>query len=135
MKRFLIMDNDVGVRTTLAEMVLHLGLDASFVASGEQAIQCYRHAYKIGMPYDVVILDLNVLYGLGGIKTLHHLKRIEPAVKAILTSGVMAEDLNFIGHEHGFASVLPKPFTIDTFSKAIEKASDEMPLVSSWAAV
>ena len=86
-----------------------MGLRVLTAADGEDAIACFqRHAHEITF----VILDLT-MPKLDGVKTLAELRRHQPHVKAVLTSGYDVESLNPQYLQEGFAAFLRKPFQLD----------------------
>ena len=54
---------------------------------GEEAIKLYKNAREAKAPFDAVILDLFIENCIGGRETLNALRRIDPDVKAIISSG------------------------------------------------
>jgi two-component system cell cycle sensor histidine kinase/response regulator CckA len=65
-----------------------------------------------GMPFDIVILDVTVPGGMGGEKTIQKLVEIDPAVKAIVSSGYF-DDAAIANHlSQGFKAYLKKPYNI-----------------------
>ncbi len=108
--KVLVMDDEQVVRTIAGEMIKALGHAVDLAKNGEEVIGKYRTARESGSPFDIVILDLTIRGGLGGKETLEQLRRIDPAVKAVVSSGyaddaVMADCL-----KHGFSSRLAKPY-------------------------
>jgi len=59
---------------------------------------------------DLVILDLTVRGGMGGVEALARLRECEPRVVAIATTGYSEETLGEDLRASGFVRVLPKPF-------------------------
>ena len=72
----------------------------------------YRRGIESGHPFDAVILDLTVPGGVGGAKALELLRALDPAVKAIVSSGYSNDPVMGRYREHGFCGVLAKPFQV-----------------------
>lgn len=109
--RILVMDDDALVRKAVGGLLGALGHSVELAAEGLTAVERYRAARVAGEPFDLVVLDLTVRGGLGGIETLELLKREDPAVRAVVSSGysdtaAIAEPGRF-----GFVAVLPKPYS------------------------
>lgn len=126
--RILVMEDEELVRDLASELLRVLGYEAGFAKDGTETIAVYENALRSGRPFDAVIMDLTIPGGMGGKETILRLLRIDPAVKAIVSSGysndpVMAE------HEfHGFKGVLPKPYNGDDLSSVLKQVlgcSDE----------
>jgi PAS domain S-box-containing protein len=64
-KRCLVVDDNALVRGALEKQLRRIGLDASGVGSGEEAITVADVAVLDGRPFDVVLIDL-YMAGLGG---------------------------------------------------------------------
>jgi PAS domain S-box-containing protein len=110
--RVLIMD-DQGLILDLATRVLkRLGYQATVARDGRKAIELYREAHLSGRPFDVVILDLTVAGGMGGVDAVAELVKIDPQVKAIASSGYATDPVMAKPKEYGFVGILPKPYSI-----------------------
>ena len=54
---------------------------------GKKPLRRTRRAKESGKTFAAVILDLTVQKGIGGEKTLRKLRELDPAVKAVISSG------------------------------------------------
>ncbi len=88
-----------------------MGYETELATNGAQAIQMYRDADKGQNPFDLVILDLTVPGGMGGAKTIPELLKINPKVKAIVSSGYSNNPIMANYEDYGFCGVVPKPYT------------------------
>ena len=68
-------------------MIKKMGYEIICVNNGENAIKEYERSIKAGNRFNAVILDLTVIGGMGGEKTIQQLLNIDPNVKAIVSSG------------------------------------------------
>jgi two-component system cell cycle sensor histidine kinase/response regulator CckA len=64
----------------------------------------------MGRVYDLVILDLSIPNGMGGVRTMEKLRQIDPEVVAIVSSGYSDDPVMAKPAAYGFAAVLPKPY-------------------------
>ncbi len=110
--RVLVMDDEDIVRTVAGELLRELGHDAEFAAHGEAAIERYQEAKNGGRPYDLVILDLTIRGGMGGLETLGRLRKIDPNVKAVVSSGYSDDEVVSDYRKHGFTAFLKKPYDL-----------------------
>ncbi len=111
--RILVMDDEELVRDLGRELLGMLGHDVEIAKHGQEALEKYKDAMAEGRPFDLVILDLTVRGGMGGSETIQKLVKIDPAVKAMVTSGY-SDDAIIANHlEHGFKAYLKKPYDID----------------------
>ena len=83
-----------------------------FAEHGNSAVEKYHEARAAGKPFDIVILDLTIRGGMGGEETLKKLLAIDPAVKAVVSSGYSDDALVSNYREHGFSAFLKKPYDV-----------------------
>ena len=107
------MDDEELIRETCESVLEFLGYATVLTANGDEAIQRYQQASLAGAPFDVVILDLTIVGGMGGKETIQHLLEIDPAVKAIVSSGYSHDSVMANFKDYGFCGVLAKPYTIE----------------------
>jgi CheY-like chemotaxis protein len=111
--RILVMDDDDVVRSVSGELIRALGHYADFAEHGEAAVINYRTARETGHPYDLVILDLTVRGGMGGLETIQKMREIDPDVKAVVSSGYSDNAMAAEYQKIGFKSFLKKPYNIE----------------------
>jgi len=107
----LIMDDDPAILKMAKRMFSRLGYQVELAPDGQQAIDLYEKAMAESHPFDFVILDLTVRGGMGGAATISELKKIDPNVKAIVSSGYSNDPIMSHYQEYGFVGVIPKPYT------------------------
>ncbi|MFH0822821.1 MAG: ATP-binding protein, partial [Pseudomonadota bacterium] len=125
--RVLLMDDDETVREIVGEMLQSLGYLTRFAGDGGEAVMLYLNAREFGEPFDVVILDLSVSLGMGGLETIDKLLNIDPAVKAIISSGYTADPVMLRCREYGFKGALDKPFKMGDLKSLMERVIMEVP--------
>jgi signal transduction histidine kinase/CheY-like chemotaxis protein len=124
-RRVLVLDDEPTVREVLAGVLTALGNHCVAVTRGEDAIDIFAKAHESGQAFDLVILDLTIVGGLGGAETIKKLRAITPKVLAIATSGYSDDPVISSPLKHGFDASLRKPFRLDdikTLLKEISKA-------------
>jgi PAS domain S-box-containing protein len=108
--RVLFMDDEDMFRELATRMLSFIGYEVELAKDGAEAIRLFQSGRGSGKPFDVVILDLTVPGGMGGKEAIRELVRIDPSVKAIVSSG-HAEDPVISNFEaFGFVAVLRKPY-------------------------
>ncbi len=121
--KILIMDDDEVIIELLKDIADLLGHDIEVCKNGSEAVKKYKEAFDKNDEFDVVILDLTIPGGKGGKETIKELLKINPNVKAIVSSGY-TEDLILSEYsEHGFKGKLLKPYVIDDMKKEILRVS------------
>jgi two-component system cell cycle sensor histidine kinase/response regulator CckA len=118
--RILVMDDDEFVRSVAVESLRELGHDVEVAAHGDEAVERYCRAGADGCPFDVVILDLTVRGGKGGLQTLLKLRELDPAVKAVVSTGYSNDAIASEYRKHGFRAFLKKPYDLSTLSEVLD---------------
>jgi len=117
--RVLIMDDEKAV-TNVAESFLTLqGYDVVVTRDGAGAIETYEQARLDGRPFDVVILDLTIPGGMGGLETMKRLSASDPFLKAVVSSGYSNDPVLHDYESYGFKGALIKPYAIDTLGELV----------------
>ena len=119
--RVLFMDDDEDICALSGGMLESLGYKFDLARNGEEAIQFYKRYLNIGRPYDVVIMDLTIVGGMGGEQTFRQLRDLDPEVCAIMTSGYDNDEMARQFKEMGFYDYLTKPYRIGDLGKSLRK--------------
>jgi CheY-like chemotaxis protein len=117
--RILVMDDEEFIRTLAADMLTTLGYTVSAVRDGAEAVERYAAAQASGEPFDIVILDLTVPGGMGGRETINRLQALDPAVKAIVSSGYSNDPVIANYARFGFQAAVKKPYLLHEISRAL----------------
>jgi PAS domain S-box-containing protein len=120
--RILLIDDEATVREVLGEMLAELGYQVSFATEGREAIQLYKQAQEENQPFAAAIMDLTIPGGLGGKETLEEIKKIDPQVRAIVSSGYSDDAVMAEYHKYGFSGAIAKPYSIIKLSHILNKA-------------
>jgi PAS domain S-box-containing protein len=118
--RILVMDDEAIVRDMSKDMLEELGYSVETVANGAIAIERYVKTLGKSDQFDLVILDLTVPGGIGGVATLAELKKIDAGVQAIVSSGYSDSPILANPGAHGFSGVATKPYRISELSAVIQ---------------
>ena len=119
--KVLVLDDDEKIRQILGRMLGRLGYESDSASEGSQAIEKFVKAQESGRPFDAVILDLTVPGGMGGKETIEKLLKIDPQVKAIVSSGYSDDPIMANFKECGFSEVLAKPYKVVDLSKILQR--------------
>ena len=119
------MDDEEMVRETLGEMLRLAGFEVFLTEDGREAVSEFRRQMDAGRPIDVVILDLTVPGGMGGVETLKELKCLDPGVRAIVSSGYSNDPVMARYRDYGFHGVVCKPYRMDDMMGELRRVMEE----------
>ncbi len=120
--RVLIMDDEDMILEVASEMLGMLGHEAFRAHDGEEAVDMYMKAQRMGAPYDAVIMDLIIPEGMGGKDAIALLLKNDPQATAIVSSGYSNDPVMSNYRAYGFAEVMPKPYSLKEMEGAVDRA-------------
>jgi CheY-like chemotaxis protein len=120
--RILFLDDDPKIGELTGAMLASLDYTYDVVRTGEDALTFYRRYLNIGRPYDAVILDLNVIGGMGGEECFKQIRALHPEVRAIANSGYDSDEMIRRFHAMGFAAYLTKPYRVGDLARILKVA-------------
>lgn len=118
-KWILVMENDEIMQMVTRRILERAGYGVHVIDNGDETIECYQIAKYCGYHFTAVILDLNTPHGKGGVETIRKLREIDPEVRAIISTGNVADPVIMNYREYGFKSALAKPFKPKDLKQAI----------------
>ena len=113
------MDDEAMIRELAGNMLQHLGYEVDFAEEGRTVVEKYQAAMDASEPYDAVILDLTIKGGMGGQETIQLLKKLDPEVKAIVSSGYSENPAVANYRDYGFCEAVAKPYEMIEFSQTL----------------
>ena len=117
--RVLFMDDEPSIRSMAVLFMQRIGYDCDVAVDGAEAVRKYKEAMAAGRKYEAVVMDLTVPGGMGGREAMEHLRRLDPAVCAIVSSGYSRDPVLANYQAHGFQAVLPKPYGLEQLTKVM----------------
>lgn len=122
--RILVMDDEQMIRDVSREMLEHIGYEVQCADHGRRALELYTNAVAEGRPFDVVIIDLTVPGGMGGIETMRELLKIDPDVKAVVSTGYSKDPVLKDFQTHGFKAVVRKPYDVNQLNALLRRVTN-----------
>lgn len=117
--RILIVDDEQAMQLLATAIIKKLGLESDAASSGEEAVDLFRKASHEGRGYSAVVMDLALPGGISGLEATLAIKQIDGAAKVIVSSGYLEQNARNAALEHGFAGILPKPYTADRLASEL----------------
>ncbi|MBF0469384.1 MAG: response regulator, partial [Desulfamplus sp.] len=102
-----------------------MGYETASAKDGAQAIEMYKDALESANPFDLIILDLTVPGGMGGAEAIQELLKIDPAVKAIVSSGYSNDPVMANYQYYGFSGLVSKPYLKSDIAEVLSKVLDD----------
>lgn len=121
-KKILILEDEKAVARMLSSILEKNGAKVVYVEVAKQAVFEYKNAMRNNNKFDVVILDLVVSGSLGGTECFEKLLKLDPSVKAILSSGYCESVSKELRAK--FAALLPKPYTYSELIRTVASVCD-----------
>ncbi|WP_437477042.1 response regulator [Sorangium sp. So ce1014] len=117
-KRVLVVDDEEGMRTTLAA---NLELEGYEVVEARDGVHALELAGQ--QAFTLVLSDVR-MPGLNGVETFRELKRIQPELTVVLMTAFALEKLIEEAIVEGVYTVIYKPFSMDHLARVIARAVD-----------
>ena len=108
--RILLLDDEPMVRDILSRMLVQFGCSVEAVADGQRAVDRYVEEWRKGTPFDLLIMDLTIPGGMGGLMAMAEIHAHDPGARAIVASGYSDDPTMANYRDAGFAAALAKPF-------------------------
>jgi DNA-binding NtrC family response regulator len=121
--RLLIVDDDEGIRRSLARIMRSKGFDVELAGDGESAVELARRFRP-----QLLILDIR-LPGMDGVATFSAIREELPAVPAVFMTAFAASDRAVAAHELGGISVFSKPLDIPSVVELAQNSSRSAPVL------
>jgi CheY-like chemotaxis protein len=115
------MDDEASIRQVGSAILRRRGYEVEAVCDGAEVVRRYAEAQGSGHPFSVVVLDLTIPGGMGGIQALEQLLRLNPAVRAIVSSGYSNDSVLSNYRAHGFRGMVTKPYESGDLLQEIER--------------
>lgn len=119
-RNILIVDDEITIRTGIAQVVEKQKNTAATAASGREALDLLAH-----QPMGIVLLDIK-LPDVDGVELLKTIRREYPETEVIMITGYPAIQSAVECIKHGALDYLVKPFRLDELEALIDKAQNQL---------
>jgi len=117
----LIIDDEQYILNACKAMLNDMGYTVLTARGGEEAVGIFRHQWE---DIDLVILDM-IMPGMDGSETYQQLKKIDPGVKVLVSSGYSKSDIASEMLAMGCDEFIQKPFDTYKVSNKIRRLLDD----------
>lgn len=119
--RILILEDDAPIRRLMAATLRRAGHEVVETKDGRETIAIYRDSMEKGAKFHLLICDLTIENGVGGVETMRQLTQIDPSILAIVSSGYSDAPAMSSPASFGFSGVLPKPYAPSELRAAVHR--------------
>ncbi len=116
----LLVDDEDYILELAREMLETRGYRVLVAGDGQQAVEIYK---KHNGGIDLVILDM-IMPKMGGLETFLHMKKLDPRVKAILSTGYSQNGKAQEILDHGARGFLQKPYQVNALLTKVRSVLD-----------
>lgn len=127
--RVLVVDDNKMFRDLVTDQLNDLNMEATSVASGEEALSSLR-----ATDCDVILLDIKMT-GISGLDVLRQIRQMEDAPEVIMLTADTSLSTGIEAMRLGAYDYLTKPTTLDEMEAVIRKADEKSRLVRQNASL
>lgn len=109
----LIVDDDVAVRESLADVLTELGYSVKIACDGLDALKKLQQ-----LSFDYILIDIR-MPGIDGIETSRRIKKLQPNARIIITTAYASNDIYKYAEKIGIQAVLKKPLDFVQLQKQL----------------
>jgi DNA-binding NtrC family response regulator len=115
-KRILLVDDEGGLRLTLAANLELEGLEVVEADSGERALELLQ-----GSRFDAMLSDIR-MSGISGAELFQRARQLHPDMPVLLMTAFALEDVVRGALREGVFAVMPKPFDVEHVARVVMRA-------------
>ena len=117
MEKILVIDDEKNIRELIEDILSEEGYQIFIAQNGKEGVEFFK---KFSSQIDLVILDI-IMPELDGKDCYYEIKKINPQIKVILTSGYSKSNIKDELLKNGVDAYVPKPFNVGILLKAVEQ--------------
>ncbi|MFY9399693.1 MAG: response regulator [Desulfomonilia bacterium] len=118
-EKILVVDDMADQREIAARLLEKLGYTVDLASDGKEAVEYIRNSRA-----DLVLLDMIMEPGIGGLETYREILKINPKQKAIIVSGFSESDRVKSALKLGAGSYVKKPYHMRDIARAVRSELD-----------
>jgi two-component system, cell cycle sensor histidine kinase and response regulator CckA len=113
----LVVDDEQPVREAISDILEDQGMQLLMAADGQTAIQLLQ---EYSEEINLVLLDLS-MPGMGGEEVLQEMRKINPTIRVILSSGYDKNDVLHRMRDQSLSGFLQKPYPLEALIEIVQK--------------
>ncbi|MBU1218967.1 PAS domain S-box protein [Myxococcota bacterium] len=117
--RILVMDDEEVIRKSMEMILKSMGYMVLCVTDGREAINVFSSLPKD--TFRCLIFDLTIPGGMGGLDTINEIRKLNPSIPVIVSSGYAEDPVLSNPIKYGFNGGLTKPFLKSELAQVLEQ--------------
>lgn len=118
--RILVMDDEEVIREVVGGMLQYLGFTCDLAVNGEEGLARYTQALEQDEAYALVITDLQVDAGMGGLEMARQILAVDPQARIFVSSGDPQDPAMQEPVRYGFQGRVKKPYSVQSLAELME---------------
>ncbi|NPA95319.1 MAG: response regulator [Thermodesulfobacteria bacterium] len=120
-KRVLVLDDEEMILELVTDIFKLMDFEVVSVTNSNEAIEEFKKAMDSGRPFDLVLFDMTLPGDMDGADVLREVRKLDPSIKAIVSSGYTQDKIKTVAGEHGFDAAVPKPYSISVLKETVQR--------------
>lgn len=120
----LIMDDEPQLRYIMKELLKDEGAKIYTVTEGSEAIDLFEKMEAEGKPVDLIIADLTIPGGMGGMEAVRIMREQGVPFRAIVISGYSNDPVLSDYKNYGFDAFIAKPFSLEDLLSVVRRVME-----------
>ncbi len=116
----MVIDDEEPVREAVKDILELVEINVLQAEDGQTGIDLYQ---QHGVEIELILLDLS-MPGMSGEKTFHALRRINPDIRILLSSGFNETEVTARLSGENITGFIQKPYTLDTLIDKVQQYLD-----------
>jgi len=116
------MDDEEMLRRVVSMMLESMEIDVDTASEGAEAVAMYQRSLDEGSKYDVVILDLKVSEGMGGIEAAQKILESDSEALVYISTGFSSDPIITDYRRYGITGAIAKPYTAEELRALVSRA-------------
>ena len=118
--RILVLDDEPAILKMTTTVLSGLGYGVATAVNLNEALKVLKTAADAKTPFDLIITDLTIPGGPGGMEFIKELRALDKDVPVIASSGYAENDAMSNPAKYGFCDSLVKPYLIEVLSAKVK---------------
>ncbi len=123
--RILVLEDEASIRRLIAATLRRAGYEVVETSDGADTVRLFQQARDENAPFRLVICDLTIERGLGGVEAMQAIREMDPHVRSIVSSGYSDAPAMARPREFGFTEVLPKPYAPSELKALVHRVLED----------